>query len=296
MKYLILGGAGFIGQNLAKRLIKTGNEVTIIDSLFTSHKPDLNCEFVLGDITKIDIEKYIKECPIVYFLAGSVGVDMIVNQPQRCLTNNIDLITTLFPLFKKYKPKVIFSSTSEVYGDGPFTESNNLSIGSPENLRWSYAASKLLTEFYLTSGNFPYIIARFFNIVGPGQLPNFGMVLPRFIKAAKNNEDLIVHGDGSQVRSFCHIEDAINILLQIQDLEEQIFNVGNDEPITIKELAEKVIELSGSKSQIKFVDPKQIYTENYVDINKRIPDLTKLKRTIIHTNKYSIDDIIKSLL
>jgi UDP-glucose 4-epimerase len=296
MKYLILGGAGFIGQNLAKRLIKTGNEVTIIDSLSTSHKPDLNCEFVLGDITKIDIEKYIKECPIVYFLAGSVGVDMIVNQPQRCLTNNIDLITTLFPLFKKYKPKVIFSSTSEVYGDGPFTESNNLSIGSPENLRWSYAASKLLTEFYLTSGNFPYIIARFFNIVGPGQLPNFGMVLPRFIKAAKNNEDLIVHGDGSQVRSFCHIEDAINILLQIQDLEEQIFNVGNDEPITIKELAEKVIELSGSKSQIKFVDPKEIYAENYGDINKRIPDLTKLKRTIIHTNKYSIDDIIKSLL
>jgi len=296
MKYLILGGAGFIGQNLAKRLIKTGNEVTIIDSLSTSHKPDLNCEFVLGDITKIDIEKYIKESPIVYFLAGSVGVEKIIDQPGECLVNNINLINTLFPLFKKYKPKVIFSSTSEVYGDGPFAESNNLSIGSPENLRWSYAASKLLTEFYLTTGNFPYIIARFFNIVGPGQLPNFGMVLPRFIKAAKNNEDLIVHGDGSQVRSLCHIEDAINILLQIQDLEEQIFNVGNDEPITIKELAEKVIELSGSKSQIKFVDPKQIYNENYVDINKRIPDLTKLKQTIIHTNKYSINDIIKSLL
>jgi UDP-glucose 4-epimerase len=296
MKYLILGGAGFIGQNLAKRLIKTGNEVTIIDSLSTSHKPDLNCEFVLGDITKIDIEKYIKESPIVYFLAGSVGVEKIIDRPGECLVNNINLINALFPLFKKYKPKVIFSSTSEVYGDGPFAESNNLSIGSPENLRWSYAASKLLTEFYFTTGNFPYIIARFFNIVGPGQLPNFGMVLPRFIKAAKNNEDLIVHGDGSQVRSFCHIEDAINILLQIQDLEEQIFNVGNDEPITIKELAEKVIELSGSKSQIKFVNPKKIYTENYVDINKRIPDLTKLKQTIIYTNKYSIDDIIKSLL
>ncbi len=296
MKYLILGGAGFIGQNLAKRLIKTGNEVIIIDSLFTSHKPNLNCEFVFGDITKIDIEKYIKESPIVYFLAGSVGVDMIVNQPQECLTNNVDLITILFPLFKKYKPKVIFSSTSEVYGDGPFNESSSLSIGSPENLRWSYAASKLLTEFYITSGNFPYIIARFFNIVGPGQLPHFGMVLPRFIKAAKNNEDLIVHGDGSQVRSFCHIEDTINILLQIQDLEEHIFNVGNDEPITIKELAEKVIQLSDSKSQIKFVDPKEIYTENYGDINKRIPDLTKLKQTIIYKNKYSIDDIIKSLL
>ena len=296
MKYLILGGAGFIGQNLAKRLIKTGNEVTIIDSLFTSHKPNLNCEFVFADITKIDIEKYIKESPIVYFLAGSVGVDMIVNQPQECLTNNVDLITTLFPLFKKYKPKVIFSSTSEVYGDGPFNEASSLTIGSPENLRWSYAASKLLTEFYITSGNFPYIIARFFNIVGPGQLPHFGMVLPRFIKAAKNNEDLIVHGDGSQIRSFCHIEDTINILLQIQDLEEHIFNVGNDEPITIKELAEKVIQLSGSKSQIKFVDPKEIYTENYGDINKRIPDLTKLKQTIIHRNKYSIDSIIKSLL
>jgi len=296
MKYLLLGGAGFIGQNLAKRLIKMGNEVTIIDSLSTSHKPNLKCEFIFGDITKIDIEKYIKESPIVYFLAGSVGVEKIINQPGECLINNVNLINTLIPLFKKYKPKVIFSSTSEVYGDGPFAESNNLSIGSPENLRWSYAASKLLTEFMIASGNFPYIIARFFNIVGPGQLPNFGMVLPKFIKAAKNNEDLIIYGDGSQIRSFCHIEDAINILLQIQDLEEQIFNVGNDEPITIKELAEKVIQLSGSKSRIKFVDPKEIFTENYADINKRIPDLTKLKQTIIHTNKYSIDDIIKSLL
>jgi UDP-glucose 4-epimerase len=296
MKYLLLGGAGFIGQNLAKRLIKMGNEVTIIDSLSTSHKPNLKCEFIFGDITKIDIEKYIKESPIVYFLAGSVGVEKIINQPGECLINNVNLINTLIPLFKKYKPKVIFSSTSEVYGDGPFAESNNLSIGSPENLRWSYAASKLLTEFMIASGNFPYIIARFFNIVGPGQLPNFGMVLPKFIKAAKNNEDLIIYGDGSQIRSFCHIEDAINILLQIQDLEEQIFNVGNDEPITIKELAEKVIQLSGSKSRIKFVDPKEIFTENYADINKRIPDLTKLKQTIMHTNRYSIDDIIKSLL
>lgn len=296
MKYLLLGGAGFIGQNLAKKLIKMGNEVTIIDSLATSHKPDLKCNFIFGDITKIDIEKHIKEHRIVYFLAGSVGVEKIINQPEECLINNVNLINTLLPLFKKYKPKVIFSSTSEVYGNGPFAESNNLSIGSPENLRWSYAAAKLLTEFMITSGNFPYIIARFFNIVGPGQLPNFGMVLPKFIKAAKNNEDLIIYGDGSQIRSFCHIEDAINILLQIQDLEEQIFNVGNDEPITIKELAEKVIQLSGSKSQIKFVNPKEIFTEDYADINKRIPDLTKLKQTIIHTNKYSIDNIIKSLL
>jgi UDP-glucose 4-epimerase len=296
MNYLILGGAGFIGQNLAKRIIKTGNDVTIIDSLFTSHKPNFECEFILGDITKIDIEKYVKKSSIVYFLAGSVGVDMIVNQPQQCLTNNVNLITTLFPLFKKYKPKVIFSSTSEVYGDGPFIESSNLTIGSPDNLRWSYAASKLLTEFYITSGNFPYIIARFFNIVGPGQLPHFGMVLPRFIKAAKNNEDLIVYGDGSQIRSFCHVEDAINILLQIENFEEQIFNVGNDNPITIKELAEKVIQISGSKSQIKFVDPKKIFTENYGDINKRIPDLTKLKEKNIYSNQYSIDHIIKSLL
>ena len=296
MNYLILGGAGFIGQNLAKRIIKTGNDVTIIDSLFTSHKPNFECEFILGDITKIDIEKYVKKSSIVYFLAGSVGVDMIVNQPQQCLTNNVNLITTLFPLFKKYKPKVIFSSTSEVYGDGPFIESSNLTIGSPDNLRWSYAASKLLTEFYITSGNFPYIIARFFNIVGPGQLPHFGMVLPRFIKAAKNNEDLIVYGDGSQIRSFCHVDDAINILLQIENFEEQIFNVGNDNPITIKELAEKVIQISGSKSQIKFVDPKKIFTENYGDINKRIPDLTKLKEKNIYLNQYSIDHIIKSLL
>jgi UDP-glucose 4-epimerase len=296
MKYLLLGGAGFIGTHLAKRLISLGHSVTIIDNCVTSNPPDYEVTFIKADIKNDPIEQYIQDCDIVYFLAGSVGVDNVVNNPKTTLMNNIGLVTTLVPLFEKHQKKVLFSSTSEVYGEGPFSEDNNLSIGPSTKLRWSYASAKLTTEFMITCSSFPFTIVRFFNIVGPGQLPDFGMVLPRFINAAKSNTDLVIHGDGSQIRSFCHVEDAVDMLLQVEKIDGQVFNVGNDEPVSIKELAERVVALSDSKSNIQYMPLEQVYVKNHGDINRRVPVLDKIKQSINYKINYTLDDIIKDML
>jgi UDP-glucose 4-epimerase len=296
MKYLLLGGAGFIGTHLSKRLQSLGHDVTIIDALITSSIPDYPVRFVQADIRTADIDKFVEEADIIYFLAASVGVDNVVNNPKRTLDNNIGLMCKLIPLFERYQKKVVFSSTSEVYGEGPFSESNDLSVGPPTQLRWCYAAAKIMTEFMITSGSFPYTIVRFFNIVGPGQLGDYGMVLPRFIDSAKHGKDIIVHGQGDQVRSFCHVEDAVDMLLQVEKIDRDIFNIGNNDPVTIKELAERVVALSGSTSDIKFMPLEKVYVKNHGDINRRIPDLTKIKSAIDYKINYSLDEIIKDML
>lgn len=290
MKYLLLGGAGFIGTHLAKRLLTDGHEVTIVDSCLTSKKPNYNVNFIEADLCYAPVEQLVASHDIVYFLAGSVGVANIVNNPQTTLNNNIGLMTKLIPIFEKHQKKVIFSSTSEVYGEGPFVEDGILHIGPPTDLRWSYAAAKLTTEFMITAGTFPYTIVRFFNVTGPGQVGDYGMVLPRFIKAAKAGKDLIVHGEGNQVRSFCHINDAVEILLKLETINGEIFNVGNNIPVTIRHLAERVIALTESKSQLKFIPIP------HSDISNRVPDLTKLKLMTGFVATYDLDSIIKDML
>jgi len=301
MNYLLLGGAGFIGTHLARRLLEAGHKVTIIDNLSTSEMPEDFSYFHQQDIRDGGpiLDFFIEKSDVVYFLAASVGVQHIDKDPKGTLENNIELIQAVIPLLEKYNKKCIFASSSEVYGDGPFLEDGNLSIGNPQVLRWGYAAAKLTTEFMIAASSFPFIIARFFNIVGPGQLPDYGMVLPNFIKAIKNKEDLIVHGDGKQVRSFCHVKDAVDFLLQLEynnSKEFPIYNIGNDQPITIKQLAEKVIELSDSSCKLSMTPYKEVFSENTKDINYRVPDLTKLRRNIMYAPKYSLDDIIKDML
>jgi UDP-glucose 4-epimerase len=296
MKYLLLGGAGFIGSTLARRLINDGHDVTIVDSLVTSLQPTFDVKFIKADIRFFDVENLIQECDIVYFLAGSVGVAHIDQHPTETLDNNLGLMNKLIPLFEKYQKKVIFSSTSEVYGDGPFAEHNNLSIGPPTKLRWAYAAAKLMTEFKIFSSSFPFIIYRYFNVVGPGQLGDYGMVLPRFIQAAKNNQDLTVYGNGEQVRSFCHVDDAVDIMLELEPVNNEIFNLGNDQALSIMHLANKVIEISQSKSKIQTVPYETAFSKHHGDIIHRIPDLTKLRRFSSHQLKYNINDIIKDCL
>ena len=300
MKYLLLGGAGFIGSHLAKRLLNDGHRVVIIDNLSTSTRPDTEYNlqlFIEADIRDYaNLESYIEDSDVIYFLAASVGVDNVVNDPQGTTKNNMELASRLIPLFEKYQKKVVFTSTSEVYGDGPFSEHNNLSIGPSTKLRWSYAAAKLMTEFMITTSTFPYTIVRLFNIVGPGQVGEHGMVLPRFIKAAKDNTDVVVYGTGDQVRSFCHVHDAIDMLLQVEKINGEVFNIGNNEPVTIKTLAERVVSLSGSKSEIRFVPLEQVFVKNHGDVIKRVPDLDKIKNSINYQVNYKLDDIISSLL
>jgi UDP-glucose 4-epimerase len=297
MKYLLLGGAGFIGTHLAKKLIAAGHSVVILDSCVTSSEPKYTVEFYNQDILNSRmLEGLVAECDVVYFLAGSVGVKHIVEQPYKTLLNNISLAAKVIPYIAQQQKLVLFTSTSEVYGNGPFSESNNLDIGSPENLRWSYASAKLTTEFMIASCGAPYRILRLFNIVGPGQLADYGMVLPRFINAAKTGQDIIVHGDGSQYRAFCHVSDAIDMIHQLEKVGNGIYNIGNDQATTILELAQAVKLAADSQSKIVNVDLNEVYVKNGGDIHKRVPDLSKLKRSINYKLNYNLLDIIKDML
>lgn len=229
-------------------------------------------------------------------MAGSVGVEYIDKYPSETLFNNIALNNKLLPLFQKAKKHVIFSSTSEVYGDGPFHEEANASIGPSSKLRWGYATSKLMMEFMIRASDFPYTLIRFFNVVGPGQLGDYGMVLPRFVQAAKANQDLIVYGTGQQIRCFCHVDDAVDAVVKVSKINGELFNIGNDTPITINELAQRVISISGSTSNIIHVPYENAFSANHGDINIRIPDLTKIKNHIGYTPTNSLDDIIRDML
>lgn len=300
MKYILLGGAGFIGTHLTKLLKEQGHNVTVIDALLTSHAHSASVAnlYVQQNILDMDdIESYIQSADVVYFLASSVGVKYIDSNPQFTFENNFGLMNKLIPIFEKHQTKVIFASTSEVYGDGPFAESNALSIGAPTKLRWTYAMVKLMTEFYMANSTFPYVVHRFFNVTGPGQLSAYGMVLPRFIEAAKTGEDLIVYGTGEQVRSFCHVSDAVKLMVETEQYDRETFNIGSPgNSITIAELAQRVIDITGSSSKIKFVPYEQEFTKNHGDILHRIPDLTKLLEHTEYIPVKTIDDIIRDSL
>lgn len=234
----------------------------------------------------------------IWHLAGSVGVEHIDKNPAETLFNNSTLSSKLIPLFQQLKRPVIFTSTSEIYGNGPFNEESSASIGPSSKLRWGYAAAKLMTEFMLraSADKFPSTTVRFFNVVGPGQLPDYGMVLPRFIEAAKRNDDLVVYGTGEQIRSFCHVDDAIEALVNVARFPGELFNIGNDAPISIRALARRVIELSGSSSGITYVPYEQAFSKHHGDIDVRVPDITKLKQMTNYSPKYNLDDIIKDML
>jgi UDP-glucose 4-epimerase len=311
MNYLILGGAGFIGQQLTKALFDSKERhvgVTVIDNLKTANREGLEqfkqhknlYRFVESDLTTIDDEEFLKiarKHDKIFMLAGSVGVEHIDKDPSGTLFNNLALANKMIPLFQKLRNRhVTFSSTSEIYGEGPFHEEANASIGPSSKLRWGYASAKLTTEFMIRASNFPFTIVRFFNVVGPGQLGDYGMVLPRMIKAAKNNEDIIVYGNGSQVRSFCHVKDAVDALIKLSDTNGELFNIGNDEPISIKDLALKVVASTGSPSEIKMIPYEKAFSKHHGDILRRVPDLTKLKNHIGYTPKYNLDDIIRDMM
>lgn len=305
MKNLILGGAGFIGQHLTKRLLVDGDEVTVIDNLKTSSitLDEYSCfddfKFIKQDILDMSDDELLdifEQHDRIYHLAGSVGVEYIDKHPSESLFNNTRLTEKLIPLFQRAGKQVVYSSTSEIYGNGPFHEEANASIGPSSKLRWGYACSKLMTEFMIRASNFPYTIVRFFNVVGPGQLGDYGMVLPRFVQSAKEGKDLTVYGTGEQVRSFCHVSDAIDCLIKVSEHSNQLFNIGNNTPITINELAERVIEESKSSSKIVHVSYEDAFSKNHGDINFRVPDLAKTIATVNYRPKFDVVDIINSML
>lgn len=306
MKNLILGGAGFIGKHLSHKLLKQGESVIAIDNLSTSTfvaneflEYSDRYSFVQADIVFLQdrlLKDYINEVDRIFYLASSVGVDYIVKNPKKTLFNNYNLSHKIVSALQGLDKHVVFTSTSELYGNGPFNEESHLTIGSSSIPRYGYSANKLITEFMLGVSDFPSTIVRFFNVVGRGQSANSGMVLPRFINSAKAGDNLVIYGDGQQTRSFCHVDDALNGLLKVISNPNQTFNIGNDNPISIKDLAKLVIEISGSSSKIEHIPFDTAYSDNHKDISNRVPDLEKIRKYTDYEPKFNIKNIIEDLL
>ena len=311
MKYLITGGAGFIGSHLAEKLISRGDQIVVFDNLSTGSKNNLagiskKIKFEQGNILdKAVIEKLVAESDYVVHLAAALGVFNIVNKPLESLKANLQGSEIVLEACDKYRKPVLIASTSEIYGKNdkvPLNEKDDRVIGHPLKSRWSYSEAKAVDEslayFYYLENKLPVRIVRFFNTVGPRQVGHYGMVVPRFVNAALKNESLSVYGSGDQIRCFCHVTDAVNALLLVVDSDKtvgQVFNIGTNSQTSIMELARKVIEVTGSKSSIEKIAYEKAYSEGFEDMQRRVPDISKIKQVLGWEPEINLDQIIKDI-
>ena len=311
MKYLITGGSGFIGSHLAESLIARGDEVVIIDNQSTGSITNLKnisskVKLIDGDILdKSLLEKYVFESDYVVHLAAALGVLNIVNKPLQSLKINIQGTENVLEFADRFKKPFLIASTSEVYGKNdkvPLNEEDDRIIGHPLKSRWSYSEAKAVDEslayFYFLENKLPIRIVRFFNTVGPRQVGQYGMVVPRFVTAALRNEPVQVYGSGDQIRCFCHVSDAIRALLLVIDSDKaigQVFNVGNNQQISIIDLAKKVIEITGSNSEIKKIPYSEAYPEGFEDMQRRVPDISKIRNILGWSPEIGLDQIIRDI-
>ncbi len=315
---LITGGAGFIGSHLTELLLTHNHTVTIVDDLSTGTPANLKhledhsgLIFIHGDIGNEELlHEVIQNKDQVYHLAAAVGVALIAKQPIETIERNIYPTQLLLAALRQRieageTVTTFFSSTSEVYGKNPketWTEEDDLVFGATTRPRWSYGVSKAIDEFLalacVKEYNLPIVIGRFFNVVGPRQTGTYGMVLPRFVQAALAGEPLQVHDDGKQIRCFSHVYDvtqAITKLMETQDAFGKVINIGSDNPISILDLAKRVIEICGSTSNIEFQTYTEAYDESFEDIRRRVPDLTRIRNMIGDPNRHDIDQIINDV-
>ncbi|MGH9947300.1 MAG: NAD-dependent epimerase/dehydratase family protein [Pyrinomonadaceae bacterium] len=313
MKILITGGAGFVGSHLADRLIKDGNEITVIDDLSTGRYSNVaHLEDKKGFRLIIDtvlnqplMEELIRETDRVFHMASAVGVRLIMEQPVKTIETIFHGTDVILKFCSRYRKRVLIPSTSEVYGKGatiPFSENDDLLTGATDKHRWAYACAKTLDEFlalaHWKETRLPAVVVRLFNTVGPRQTGQYGMVVPRFVHAALKNEPISVHGDGTQQRCFGHVLDVVEGLVKLLETPEcfgQVINLGNDQEISILGLAERAISLTGSKSEIKYVSYEEAYGDGFEDMRRRVPNLAKAKRLIGYQPTRSLDDIINDV-
>jgi len=293
---LVTGGAGFIGSHLVERLLADRKLVTIIDDCSTGSLdnlraviPNPNLRVIKSTVSDCsELSKVVARSNSIYHLAAAVGVELVVNSPVRTIRTNLRETEAILEAASRHDVPVLLTSTSEVYGksqERAFSEEDDLLIGPPHLGRWSYACSKLMDEFlamaYARERKLPVIIARLFNTVGPRQTGRYGMVLPRFITAAKAGQPLQVFGDGAQTRCFCYVGDTVEALVRLQNCRgarSQVFNVGSTEEISIRELAELVIKTLNSSSGIEFVPYDDAYSPGFEDMQRRRPIIEKLIR------------------
>jgi len=319
MKYLITGGAGFIGSFLAEKLLSKGHKVTVLDDMSTgtynninSFKLHENFIFKLGSILDEKlVRELVSKCDEVYHLAAVVGVKHVMENPVETIRINTLGTENILHSCSQYGKKVMIASTSEVYGKAMKIKKDNKGLreeddslfGATKIRRWSYATSKALDEFlslaYFQEKKLPVIIVRFFNTVGPRQLGEYGMVIPIFVSKALLGDPLPIFGDGNQRRSFTYIGDVIEGIIKLmvtKGAEGQVINIGNPNEITINDLAKLVIKKTNSKSGIEYISYKKAYGSGFEDMSRRKPDITKIKRLINFTPTLNIEDIIEEIV
>ena len=308
---LVTGGAGFIGSHLVERLLNDGQSVVVIDDFSTgslgnlrSVKKNPRLKIIRSKISKCkELPKLVAQSDFIYHLAAVVGVELVVKSALHVLESNFCETQLLLNLAAKYSTPVLLASTSEVYGKSAkaeFSEDDDLLIGPPNQSRWSYACSKLSDEFFALAcareKNLPLIITRLFNTVGPRQTGRYGMVLPRFIAAAKSNRPLQVFGDGKQTRCFCLVSDTVEALVSLKDCQKargEIFNIGGTEEVSILQLAELVVKTLGSKSKIEFVSYEKAYAPGFDDMRRRKPRTDKLQDFLDFRPQTPLREIIR---
>jgi UDP-glucose 4-epimerase len=311
VKYLITGGAGFIGSHLSDALVVRGDSVVVLDNFTTGSKENLSgvagsVSVVSGDILDTAlVTKLVGESDFVVHLAAALGVFNIVNKPLESLTTNLKGTEVVLEAAAKFNKPILVASTSEIYGKNnkvPLNEEDDRIIGHPLKSRWSYSEAKAVDEslayFYFQEKGLPIRLVRFFNTVGPRQVGHYGMVVPRFVSAAVKGEVLNVYGSGEQIRCFCHVSDAVRALLLVMDSDKaigEVFNVGNNEQISIMDLAKKVIAVTGSSSAIEMMDYEKAYPAGFEDMERRVPDILKIKRVLGWQPEIGLEQIIKDI-
>ena len=313
MKILLTGGAGFIGSHLAEKLISEGHSVTALDNLSTGSSANLNSlkgssDFKLVEASMLDksiVDQLVADSDGVIHLGAALGVQRILERPYESFIANTQGTENLIIAAAESKKKIFIASTSEIYGknpEQPLSEESDRVIGSPKLLRWAYSEAKAIDEslaqMFAQSHGLSYVVGRFFNTVGPRQSGMYGMVLPRFVSAALKGEALEVHGDGLQTRTFCHVLDSIDAVVRLFLSDEAIgeaFNIGGEGEISIKDLAQKVIDITGSKSEIKYISYQSAYPQGFDEMMRRVPDTSKLRSYTGWSPKRNLDEIINDI-
>jgi UDP-glucose 4-epimerase len=313
-RYLVTGGAGFIGSHLAERLLADGHAVTVLDDLSTGRQANLAAvaghslfQFVRDSVENTaTVNMLVAGADTVFHLAAAVGVKLVAEEPVRTIRTTIHGTEVVLDAAHRFGRPVLVTSSSEVYGKGarvPFHEEDDVLMGATQFSRWCYAYSKGIDEFlglaYHRQFGLPVVLVRLFNTVGPRQVGMYGMVLPRFVEAALSGRDIEVYGDGSQTRCFCHVADVVDVLVRLMDTPAAVggvFNVGGDEEVSINDLARRVITACGSKSRIVHIPYEKAYGLAFDDLPRRVPDLGKIRSRVGFEPRFSLEQIIQSVI
>lgn len=311
--FLITGGAGFIGSHLADLLLKDGHHVQAIDNLSTGRLDNIshllehpNFELAISDISEQHVlDRLASRADVILHMAAAVGVELIIQKPVETIETNIVGTEAVLQAARRYRCRVLIASTSEVYGKGsriPFQEEDDVLLGATNKCRWSYAATKMVDEFlalaYLQQYGLESVVFRLFNTVGPRQTGRYGMVVPRFVRQACRNEPITIYGDGEQSRCFCDARDVSRAIYALSCNDAavgNVYNIGSTQEVSIRELAEEVIRVTGSDSTIEYIPYSEAYPAGFEDMRRRVPDTTKLHELIGWKPTYNLTDIINSV-